>query len=76
MKFRISGKDFIILAIFIILLLYLCALITTNIGYLGSTGTFYGLSPIPGFTEYLGATLIIFVIFVYYSTICFDFRII
>lgn len=64
MKFRISSKDFIILAIFIILLLYLCALITTNIGYLGSTGTFYGLSPIPGFTEYLGATLIIFVIFV------------
>ena len=64
MKFRISSKDFLIFAIFIVLLLYLCALITTNIGYLGSTGTFYGLNPIPGFTEYFGATMIIFIIFV------------
>ena len=45
------------------LLLYLCAVVTTNINYLGKTGTFYGLNPIPGLTEFLGATLILFIIF-------------
>lgn len=64
MKFRISSKDFLMLIIFIVLLLYLCAIITSNVGYLGNTGTFYGLNPIPGFTEYFGATMLIFVIFV------------
>jgi hypothetical protein len=63
-KFRISGKDLGIFAIFVGLLLYLCAVVTTNINYLGKTGTFYGLNPIPGLTEFLGATLILFIIFI------------
>ena len=64
MKFRISPKDLGIFAIFAGLLLYLCAIITTNINYLGKTGAFYGLNPIPGLTEFLGATIILFIIFV------------
>jgi len=49
--------------VFVVFLLYLCALITTNFSYFGKTGAFYGLSPIPGLTEYLGATLVLFIIF-------------
>ena len=64
MKFRISPKDLGIFAIFAGLLLYLCAIITTNINYLGKTGAFYGLNPIPGLTEFLGATLVLFIIFI------------
>ncbi len=45
-------------------LLYLCAIITTNVSYFGKTGAFYGLNPIPGLTEFLGATLLLFVIFI------------
>lgn len=37
---------------------------TTNIGYFGKTGSFYGLNPFPGLTEYLGATIVLFIIFV------------
>ncbi len=64
MKFRISPKDLGTFGIFAGLLLYLCAITTTNINYLGKTGSFYGLNPIPGLTEFLGATLILFVIFI------------
>lgn len=45
-------------------LLYLCAITTTNINYFGRTGSFYGLNPIPGFTEFFGATIVLFIIFV------------
>ncbi len=45
-------------------LLYLCAITTTNISYFGRTGSFYGLNPIPGFTEFFGATIVLFIIFV------------
>ena len=72
MKFRISPKDLGILGIFAGLLLYLCAFITTNINYWGKTGSFYGLNPIPGLTEFLGATLVLFVLFVVH---CFNFHI-
>lgn len=44
-------------------LLYLCAITTTNINYFGRTGSFYGLNPIPGFTEFFGATIVLFIIF-------------
>lgn len=63
MKFRISGKDLGIFALFAVILLYLCSVITSNIHSLGSTGAFSGLSPIPGLTTYLGATILIFLIF-------------
>ncbi len=63
MKFRISGKDLGIFAIFAVFLLYLCSLITGNISTFGKTGEFSGLSPFPGLSTYLGATIIIFVIF-------------
>ena len=63
MKFRISKKDLILFCIFAVLLLYLCGFITTNLHSLGVSGKFYGLNPIPGFTDYLGATMTLFVIF-------------
>jgi len=62
MKLRISGKDFLMFVIFAIFLLYLCAILTSNISSFGETGVFSGLNPIPGLTEYLGATIILFVI--------------
>lgn len=64
MKFRISGKDLGTFAVFAIFLLYLCALITGNISSFGKTGTFSGLSPFPGLSKYLGATLLLFAIFI------------
>ena len=51
-------------AVFAGFLLYLCAIITSNVSYFGKTGAFYGLNPIPGLTEFLGATLLLFVIFI------------
>ena len=65
MKFRISSKDFIMFVVFVLLLLYLCGLAVTNITYFNSEGAFYGLNPLPAFTDYLGTTMLLFVIFYY-----------
>ena len=62
MKFRISSRDLIILLAFAAILLYLCAIATTNIHYFSLNGSFYGLNPIPGFTKFLGATLLLFAV--------------
>lgn len=62
MRFRISGKDLFMFGIFGLFLLYLCAILTANVSSFGTTGTFSGLSPIPGLTKYLGATIVLFVI--------------
>ena len=51
-------------AVFAGFLLYLCAIITTNVSYFGKTGAFYGLNPIPGLTEFFGATFLLFIIFI------------
>ena len=60
MKFRISSKDLIMFAIFAGFLFYLCAIATANINSFGETGSFSGLNPIPGLTEFFGATLVCF----------------
>ena len=62
-KWRVSGKDLTIFIVFVVLLFYLCTLITGNVGYIGTNGEFYGLSPILGLTKYFGLTIIIFIIF-------------
>lgn len=49
--------------VFVLLLLYLCGLAVTNITYFNSEGAFYGLNPLPAFTDYLGTTMLLFVIF-------------
>ena len=64
MKFRISGKDLVMFTVFGIFLLYLCAILTSNVSSFGTTGTFSGLNPIPGLTQYLGATIVLFIILV------------
>lgn len=64
MKFRISGKDFAMFVVFVLLLLYLCAIAVTNLTSFTSSGEFYGLNPIPAFTNYFGATMILFFIFI------------
>ncbi len=64
MKFRVSGKDLFMFSIFGIFLLYLCAILTSNVSSFGTTGTFSGLNPIPGLTKYLGATIVLFVILI------------
>ena len=63
MKFRISSKDLVMFAIFAGFLFYLCAIATANINSFSETGTFSGLNPIPGLTDFLGATLVLFLIF-------------
>ena len=62
MKFRISKKDLIILAVFLVLLLYLCAVGVVNFVTFGATGTLAGLNPIPAFTQYLALTLLLYVV--------------
>ncbi len=64
MKFRISGKDLWMVLLFAGFLLYLCAITTNNIAYFGQHGSFDGLSPIPGLTKYLGATVVLFIILI------------
>lgn len=61
MKFRISKKDLIILACFLVFLLYLCAIGVLNVFNLGASGTLWGLNPFPAFTgSYLGLTLLLY----------------
>ena len=77
MKFRVPPKEFTIFCAFLILLFYLCTLITGNIGYIGTNSEFYGLSPVLGMTKYLGLTIVLFIgflvaIFVSVSSYIFD----
>lgn len=62
MKFRISKKDLIILACFLVFLLYLCAVGVVNFVTFGATGTLAGLNPIPAFTQYLALTLLLYIV--------------
>jgi len=61
MKFKISGKDLVIFAIFCILLLFLCSILVINFYTFINEGTFHGLSPFKAFTgDYLIVTLLVF----------------
>ena len=61
MKFRVSGKDFLIFCIFCVLLLYLCCIGVLNLASFGNDGTFAGLNPFPAFTSrYIGVTFLLF----------------
>ena len=63
MKFRISKKDLIILACFLVFLLYLCAVGVMNFVTFGLTGSLWGLNPFPAFSSaYLGLTLLLYVV--------------
>ena len=63
MKFRISGKDAIYVVAFLILLFYLCSLLTGNIHTWSSDGSFAGLSPFPGLSkDVIASTFIIFIL--------------
>ena len=62
MKFRVSKNDLIIFIIFCILLLYLCAIGVMNFVTFGAEGKLWGLNPIPAFINYLGVTLMLFLI--------------
>lgn len=60
LKFKAEPQDVLIFAIFAIFLLYVVCLGVVNLPYLASTGKFYGLNPIPAFTENLGVTLLFY----------------
>ena len=62
MKFKISKNDLIIFVIFCILLLYLCAIGVMNFVTFGSEGHLWGLDPFPAFFNYLGITLLLFIV--------------
>jgi len=61
-KFKVEKKDFILFILYCIILLYLCALVVSNIFCLIQTGTFYGLIPASAFSlKYLPFTLALFI---------------
>ena len=63
MKFRISGKDAIYVLAFLVLLFYLCTLLTGNIHTWSSDGSFAGLNPFPGLgKDVIASTFIIFIL--------------
>ncbi|MBR6133542.1 MAG: type IV secretory system conjugative DNA transfer family protein [Bacilli bacterium] len=63
MKFRISGKDAIYVVAFLLLLFYLCTLLTGNIHTWSSDGSFAGLNPFPGLSgDVIASTFIIFIL--------------
>ena len=65
LKFRASGKDYLIFAMFAIVLLYLVAIAVLNISSFATDGSFYGFNPIEAFTaEYIAPTLIGFAFFI------------
>ena len=62
LKFRASGKDWFIFAIFSIVLLYLVAIAVLNISSFASNGTFHGLNPIEAFSsKYILPTIVGFI---------------
>ena len=64
MKFRVSSKDLTIFCIFAGFLFYLCCILTSNIHEFSKSGSFSGLNPIPGLTQFFGATLLLFLVFI------------
>src|SRR5574344_1480396 len=62
MKFKVSKNDLIIFVLFCILLLYLCAIGVLNFVTFGSEGKLWGLNPFPAFINYLGITLLLFIV--------------
>ena len=63
MKFRISGKDAIYVLAVLVLLFYLCTLLTGNIHTWSSDGSFAGLNPFPGLgKDVIASTFIIFIL--------------
>ena len=64
MKFRVSSKDLTIFCIFAGFLFYLCCIVTSNVHEFSKNGSFSGLNPIPGITEFFGATLLLFLVFI------------
>ena len=64
MKFRVSSKDLTIFCIFAGFLFYLCCILTSNVHEFSKSGSFSGLNPIPGITEFFGATLLLFLVFI------------
>ena len=64
MKFKLKAtpKDWLIFAIFAIILLYIVAIAVLNINSFAVYGFFYGLNPIEAFTsEFLPATIIFYI---------------
>ena len=64
MKFRVEQKDFIIFCCFCVFLLYICCMGVLNVTSLSHDGTLYpSILPFKAFTgEYIGATLVLFVL--------------
>ena len=63
MKFKVEPKDFMIFAIYCVLLLYLCAIAVLNVTSLLNDGVFYGLLPFRAFfPPYLPVTIIVFLV--------------
>lgn len=65
MKFRADEKDVKIFIIFLVALLYICAIVVLNASSLARTGTLHGLLPFEAFIPgrgYLGATFTLFFI--------------
>ena len=62
LKFRADAKDWAILVVFSIILLYVCAVAVVNLSEFSHYGTFSGLNPLPAFLDVnlLVPTLVIF----------------
>lgn len=62
LKFRATGKDLAIFAIFSVLLLYLVAIAVLNIASFAADMTFHGLNPLPAFSsQYIWHTVVGFI---------------
>ena len=59
LKFKASAKDYLIFAIFAVVLLYFVAIAVLNLGSFASNATFHGFNPIPAFSkEYIVPTIV------------------
>lgn len=62
LKFKATAKDYVIFAIFAVVLLYLVAIAVLNISSFAGGGTFHGFNPILAFTkEYIAPTIVGFI---------------
>ena len=62
LKVRADSKDMLIFLIFCVILLYLVAIAVVNLNSFAVDGVFLGLNPIPAFTDFFLATIVIYII--------------
>lgn len=62
LKLKAKPQDWLIFAIFAVVLWFLVAILVNNINHFATTGTFAGLNPFPGMKNFLSACILFYIV--------------